>query len=80
LNGKPQDPEKVFVSCLYRAGYSGRTWKQAVGMYYGIMKSKGIPPRIPKRFRVGSREYDSIPYGDPRGTRRVSALYDFIRS
>lgn len=76
---KQNDPEKLFISCLYRCGKSGKTWKQACGMFVAIAKKDGLPARVPNRFTVGGREYKSIPYGHPEGGRRLDKIYDFIR-
>lgn len=75
---KKQSCEEIMIRALYMAGRSGRTWKQACGIAYGIAEKQGTKMRIPKRFTVGGREYTAVPYGHPDGARRVSSLYDFI--
>ena len=74
---KTVDPESVFVSCLYRAGRSRRTWKQAVGMFYTELENHGVRHRVPKTFTVSGIEYKSLQYGDKDGVRQVSKLFPF---
>jgi len=76
---KKQTCEQIMIRALYMAGRSGRTWKQAVGMAYGMASKQGTKMRIPKRITVGGQEYNTIPYGSPDGGRRVSALYEFTK-
>jgi superfamily II DNA or RNA helicase len=76
---KKQTCEQIMIRALYMAGRSGRTWKQAVGMAYGMASKQGTKMRIPKRITVGGQEYNTIPYGSPDGGRRVSALFEFTR-
>lgn len=70
--------EEILVESLYRAGVSGRTWKQALGIAYRTAEQQGTKFRVPRKFTVGGRDYNSLPYGHPDGARRVSAIYDFV--
>lgn len=74
---KNRSCEEIMISALYMAGKSNRTWKQAMGIAYGIAKKQGTRFRIPKQFTVGGREYRPVPYGHADGGRRVRHLYDF---
>jgi len=71
--------EQIMVSALYMAGKSGRTWKQALGIAYGIAKKQGTRFRVPKTFDVAGRTYNPVPYGSADGNRKVEHLYEFTR-
>ena len=75
---KKQTCEQLLVSALYRAGKSGRTWKQAWGIANSEAKKQGMKFRVPREFTVGEKVFQSIPYGDPDGARRVSGLFDGV--
>jgi DNA repair protein RadD len=70
--------EQLLVNALYRAGKSGRTWKQAWGLANSEAKKQGMMFRVPAKFQVGGKVFESIPYGDPNGARRVSSLFDGV--
>lgn len=70
-------PEDMMISALYMAGKSGRTWKQAVGIYFGLNKKQGTNHRVPKTVTVAGRRYRMLSYDSPDGGRRVSGLYPF---
>lgn len=70
-------PEQLMVSALYMAGKTGRTWKQAVGIYLSKCEQQGEKRRVPSTITVKGRRYRMLRYGDPNGGRRVSALYPF---
>lgn len=72
---KKQTCEQIMVSCLYKAGRSGRTWKQAVGMAYGIAKSQGTKMRIPRFVEVGGQRIQMLEYGHPDSGQRVKYLF-----
>lgn len=67
----------LMVSCLYRAGKSGRTWKQAVGMFYGESEKQGTRYRVPKTVTVAGQDYEMLRYGSLDSGRRVADLYPF---
>lgn len=67
----------LMVSCLYRAGGSGRTWKQAVGMFYGECKKEGVSYRVPKSVTIAGQEYQMLRYGSLDAGRRVEDLFPF---
>jgi DNA repair protein RadD len=72
---KKKTCEQLLVEALYRAGRSGRTWKQAYGMARAEAAKQGTTFRVPSEFTVGGRKFRSIVYGDPNGARRVSSLF-----
>ena len=74
---KKKTCEELMIAALYRAGKSGRTWKQAVGIAKRMAEEQGTRFRVPRAIEVAGREYRMIPYGDPDCGRRVSALYGF---
>jgi superfamily II DNA or RNA helicase len=67
---------EIMVSALYRAGKSGRTWKQAVGMAYGMAEKQGTKMRIPKEVQVGGTTIRMLPYGHHEAGRKVRHLFD----
>ncbi len=70
--------EDLMLSALYSAGRSGRTWKQAVGMFFGLAKKQGSPEyRIPARVTVGGHTYRMLPFGHNMSGRRVDMLFPF---
>ena len=72
--------EQILIESLYRAGRTGRTWKQAYGIAREQARKQGTSFRVPSTFTVGGRTLKAIPYGDPNGQRRVSSLFDGIFS
>ena len=70
--------EQIMVMAIYKAGRSDRTWKQCLGIAYGIAKTQKTRFRVPRSFTVGGRVYHPVPYGSPDGQRRVKHLYDFV--
>lgn len=72
-----KSPEELMISALYIAGKRGLTWKQSIGIYFGLNEKQGTRHRIPKTVTVGGREYAIVPYGSTDGGRRVATLYPF---
>lgn len=75
-----KSPEDLMVSALYSAGRSGRTWKQAVGMFFGMSKKQGTRYKVPKTVEVGGNRYRMVPYGSADSGRRVGHLYPFTKT
>jgi hypothetical protein len=73
---QPKTCEQIMISALYRAGKSGLTWKQAIGIAFGMAKSQGTTMRIPREIEVGGRKIRMIDRGDPAGAMRVKHLFD----
>uniref|UniRef100_A0A6M3II10 Putative type III restriction enzyme n=1 Tax=viral metagenome TaxID=1070528 RepID=A0A6M3II10_9ZZZZ len=74
-------PEELMISALFIAAKSGRTWKQCVGIYFGLCtKHNGQKHRVPKFVTVGrdSHRYRMVPYGSDDGGRKVYKLYPFF--
>jgi superfamily II DNA or RNA helicase len=69
--------EELMVSVLYRAGKSGRSWKQAVGLYKQECEEQGASHRVPRYVTVGEHRYEMIRFGSEDASRRVSVLYPF---
>jgi len=70
--------EDLFVQTLYRAGRSGKTWRQCVGIFYGAAKKQGGPKyRVPKTVTVGGNKYETVRIGSEDGNRKVKNLYPF---
>jgi superfamily II DNA or RNA helicase len=74
---KTKTPQELMTTILYQAGRSGRTWRQACGMFRGANEKQGTNHRVPRSIVVGGRTYNMIPYGSPDSSRRVSSLYPF---
>lgn len=74
---KVQDAETLMLMSLYKAGKTGRTWKQAVGMFLGMAKQQGTKYRVPKRVTVAGHTYRMLPFGDPASGLRVQHLFPF---
>jgi hypothetical protein len=68
--------EEILVQSLYRAGASGRTWRQACGIAKSVAAKQGTEFRVPRSFFVGGREFESINFGDPDEMRRVASLFN----
>ena len=71
--------EELMVSALYQAGRSGRTWKQAVGIYKRLNEKQGTSHYVPSTVVVASRRYKMIRFGSDDCSRRVSQLFPFVR-
>jgi len=69
--------EEIMISALYMAGRSDRTWRQCLGIAYGIARSQGTRFKVPRTVEVGGRIYSMVPYGSPDQNRRVKNLYEF---
>lgn len=67
----------LMVSCLFMAGRSGRTWKQAVGMFYKACEKQGTRHYVPKKVTVAGRDYEMLKHDSLDGGRRVSDLFPF---
>lgn len=75
---KTKSAEDLMISALYMAGSSGRTWKQAVGIFKRLCGEQGTEYHVPKMVAVGGHRYQMLRYGSPDGGRRVSSLYPFV--
>lgn len=75
---KVKSPEELMISALYRAGKSGRTWKQAVGIFYSEAEKQGTKHRVPKSVTIAGHRYQMIPRGSADGGRKVAQLYPII--
>lgn len=69
--------EELMISAIYQAGLSGRTWRQAVGIYKRMCEKQGTPHRVPRHVTVGGRRYEMIQFGSEDASRRVASLYPF---
>lgn len=75
---KVKSAEELMVSALYKAGRSGRTWKQAVGIFKQMCSDQSTPHHVPKFVNVGERRYRMIKFGSVDAPRRVATLYPFV--
>ena len=69
--------EQLMLEALYSAGQSRRTWKQAVGMFFGKNRKQGTNYRVPKTVTVGGHQYEMLRYDSPEGGFYVADLYPF---
>jgi len=74
---KKKSNEEILINCLYRAGKSGKNFKQALGMAYKTAENQGTQFRVPKRFTVAGKVFESIPRDDAGSTLRVAKSYPF---
>lgn len=72
---KVKSAEELMISALYKAGRSGRTWRQAVGIFKGMSAKQGTDYRVPKHVTIAGHRYEMIRFGSEDGTRRVGSLY-----
>jgi DNA repair protein RadD len=75
--GAKQTNEQLLLSCLYKAGKSGKTFKQALGMAYTAAEKQGTKFMVPKHFEVAGKRFEAIPYGSLSAKDKVSATYPF---
>ena len=75
---KAKDSADYLVAALYRAGKSGKTFSSAVVMARQAAKKDGVDFRVPKKFTVAGKVYETIPYGDiGESSRKVRDTYPF---
>lgn len=67
--------EELMVAALFKAGRSGRNWKQAVGIFKKLGEEQGTNYRVPKFVTIAGKRYAMIPFGSGEAPRRVSLLY-----
>lgn len=73
-----KEPNELMLNALYAAGRSGRTFKQAVGMYFGMARRQGTPDyKVPARVTVSGHTYRMLPYNHAESGTRVKKLYPF---
>jgi len=70
--------EQLMIRALYMAGKSGRTWRQACGIFNGLCEKQGSDFRVPKTVEVHGHRYNMIRYGSEDANRRVDVLYPFV--
>ena len=73
---KQKTNEQIMISALYMAHRSGKTWKQCMGIAYGVAKKQGTRFRVPKEVTIGGRTLKMLPYGHEDQNRRVRQIYD----
>lgn len=77
-NEKPasKSPEELMVRALFMSGRSGRTWRQAVGIFKMLTRKHELGScYVPKRAKIAGRSYQMIRFGSDDANRRISALY-----
>jgi superfamily II DNA or RNA helicase len=70
--------EELMISALYMAGRSGRTWRQACGIFKSLNTKQGTNCKVPRTVNVAGRRYEMVRYGSLDSARRVSSLYPFV--
>ena len=68
-------PEDLMASVLFAAGRSGRTWKQAMWMFFRASEEQGTSYRIPLKVTIAEREYYMVPKDSPDSGRKIQDLY-----
>lgn len=71
-------PEELMISALYRAGRSGRTWKQCVGIFLWLNEQQGTRHRVPRYVTIAGSRYEMVRWGSSDGGRKVSVLYPIV--
>lgn len=69
--------EEIMIIALYMCGKTNRTFRQAIGIAYGMAKSQGRQYSVPSSFEVAGKKYIPIPRGARDADRRVSDTYGF---
>lgn len=69
------DPQQLMCQALFVAGQSGRSWKQAVRMFYRECEKQGKRHRVPKTITIAGHRYLMLPAGHPKGGRKVAGLF-----
>lgn len=75
--GSKKSNEQLLIDALYRAGKSGRTFDQAIGMARTVAKAQGTEFIVPKHFEVAGKKFEALQYGSLSSKDRVSATYPF---
>lgn len=75
---KVKSAEELMVSALYKAGRSGRTWRQCVGIFKSFCEKQGTPHHVPRTVTIGEHRYSMVRFGSDDASRRVAALYPFV--
>lgn len=74
---KQKTAEQLMIAALYRAGKSGRTWRQAFGIFKRMNEKQGTNCRVPKTVEVGGHRYEMLQFDSSDGSRKVATLYPF---
>jgi superfamily II DNA or RNA helicase len=69
--------EQLMISALYMSGKSGRTWRQACGIFRGMNQKQGTAYYVPKSVTVGGVRYQMLRSDSTDTNRRVSTLFPF---
>ena len=67
--------EQILIESLYRAGLSGRTWRQAWGIGKREAERLDMKYRVPRAFVIAGVEYKSVEWDHPDTHRKVKDLY-----
>jgi hypothetical protein len=77
---KEKTSEQLMISSLYRAGKSGKTWRQCVRIFKDASKKQGTDYEIPKYVTVAGHKYEMLGPDSLDGGMRVRDLYPFTVS
>lgn len=73
--------ESLMIDALYKAGGSGRIWKQACGIFKRLNEKQSTKYRVPRYVTVGKPpfeyRYKMLRYGSDDNGRKVAVLYPF---
>jgi len=75
---KAKSAEELMISAMYKAGRSGRTWRQCCGIFKSMCEKQRTNYRVPRTVTVGGNRYEMIRYGSDDSNRRVAVLYPFV--
>ena len=71
--------ESLMIGCLYAAGRSGMTFKQAIGMAYSKAKKQNLFFKVPKSVKVAGVDHQILQKGDKRTFEKVKKIYPFTK-
>jgi superfamily II DNA or RNA helicase len=77
---KEKTSEQLMISSLYRAGKSGKTWRQCVRIFKDASKKQCTDYEIPKFVTVAGNKYEMLGPDSLDGGMRVRDLYPFTVS
>lgn len=75
--GKKKTCEELMIEALYRAGRSGKNFRQAWWLATTAARKQGTRFRVPATVEVAGVKYKMIPYGHNDGGKKIYETYGF---
>ena len=76
---KSYSTNDIMVIAMYKAARSGKTFRQAIGMAYGMAKTNNMQFKVPKYVTIAGQEHRLPAYGTTDQNRRVEHLFTFLK-